>query len=212
MYISDVRLSDGGKEYIVFDDTASSYIISFADFRRTEIPFSENSADYPFYADDELREKLQFYASKLRCIKYLQYYITNYGEKSIKKLREKAVAKEYSQEIVIAATDLLCEFSVIDEVRNCERRIQNLANSKLYGRYRIRQELIVSGFLKESINEAFENVEIDYYENAQRLYRKLTLHKDISDIRERKRISDKMVRYGYSYDEIKYASSCDYED
>lgn len=212
MYISDVRVSDGGKEYIVVDDTASNYIISFADFKRTEIPFSENSTDYPFYVDDELREKLQFYASKLRCIKYLQYYITNYGEKSIKKLREKAAAKEYSQEVVIAATELLCEFSVIDEVRNCERRIQNLAKSKLYGRYRIRQELIASGFQKENINEAFENIEIDYYENAKKLYLKLALRKDISDFRERKKISDKMVRYGYSFDEIKYASSCEYED
>lgn len=212
MYITDVTRSEGGNEYRVTDDTGSCYTISSADLRRAEIPFFENSQEYPYFVEDEVREKLAFSASKLRCVKYLQYYITNYGEKSIKKLCEKAIEKEYSPLVAKAATDLLCEFSVIDEVQNCIRRIQSLADIKLYGKFRIRQELVVKGFRRENILEAFKKVEIDYYENAQKLYKKLSLHKDISDIRERKKISDKMVRYGYSFDEIKYVSSCDFEE
>ena len=54
-------------------------------------------------------------------------------------------------------------------MQNCIRRIQSLAGTKLYGKFRIRQELTVKGFERGNILEAFEKVDIDYYENAQKI-------------------------------------------
>ena len=59
---------------------------------------------------------------------------------------------------------------------------------------------------------AFENSDIDFYENAVRMYGTLTKNGVPVDFREKKKIADKMVRYGYSFDEIKYASSVEYEE
>ncbi len=212
MLITDVTRSDGGNEYTVRDETGSKYVISAGDLRRCGIPFAEHSEDYPFELPDDVREKLAFSADKLRCIKYIQWYIGSYGEKSKKRLIQKCRENDYSAECAESAVELLCEFSAIDEVSACERRIAAYANEKLYGKFRIRAELSAKGYARESIDEAMESCEIDFFENAAKMYLKLTKWGVPEDIRERKKIADKMVRYGYSYDEIRYASSCEYED
>lgn len=212
MLITDVTRSDGGNEYTVRDETGSKYIVSAGDLRRLEIPFTGRSEDYPIELPDEVREKLSFAADKLRCVKYLQWYISGYGEKSIKKLIEKCRENGYEAEAAKSAAELLCEFSVINELSSCERRISAYANEKLYGKYRIRQELSAKGYRRENIDEALESCEIDFYENAVKMYRKLTKRGTPQDIQEKKKLCDKMVRYGYSFDEIKYATSCEYED
>ena len=119
---------------------------------------------------------------------------------------------DYSRDIAEEAIEVLCEFSVIDEISACERRISAYAKEKLYGRYRINQELFSKGYEKENIAAAFEDCDIDFYENARRMYEKLTRNGAPDDLREKKKVADKMIRYGYSYDEIKYASSAEYED
>lgn len=212
MRITDVTRSDGGNEYTVRDETGSKYIISAGDLKRLEIPFTGREEAYPIDVPEEIREKLVFVSDKLRCIKYIQWYISGYGEKSIKRLIEKCRENGYSSECAESATELLCRFRVIDEIASCERRIVSYANEKLYGKYRIRQELSAKGYRRESIDEAMETCEIDFYENAAKMYAKLTKRGIPQDIHEKKKIADKMVRYGYSFDEIKYAASCEYED
>ena len=101
---------------------------------------------------------------------------------------------------------------MINEVAACERRIGAYAREKLYGKYRIRQELSAKGYMRESIDRAFEECEVDFYENAAKMYAKLTKNGTPTDFREKKKLADKLVRYGYSYDEIKYASSVEFED
>lgn len=212
MRITDVTRSDGGNEYTVKDETGSRYIITAGDLKRLEIPFTGRCEDYPFEMPEEVREKLYFAANKLRCVKYLQWYISGYGEKSIKRLIEKCRENGYEKEVSESTADLLCEFSVIDETSACERRISAYANEKLYGKYRIRQELSAKGYRRGNIDAAFEKCEIDFYENAVKLYKKLTKRGTPQDIQGKKKLCDKMVRYGYSFDEIKYATSCEYED
>lgn len=211
MIITSVSRSEGGNEYTVRDDTGTKYVISSGDFRRLGIPFSDSEEDYPFELADEMRENLSFSADKLRCVKYLQWYISNYGEKSKKRLLEKCRENGYVRECAEKAVEILCEFAVIDEVSACERRISAYAREKLYGKYRIRTELMAKGYERDCIDEAMKLTDIDFYENAVKMYAKLTKSGVPVDIRERKKVADKMMRYGYSFDEIKYASSCEYD-
>jgi len=212
MFITKIYRSEGGNEYTVVDDTRAKYTISAGDFKRFGIAFSDNEGDYPMECPDNFRDHFEKGANKLRCVKYLQWYISSYGEKSIKRLSEKCRENDYEDDVTKEAIDLLCEFSVIDEVRACERRIGVYAAEKLYGRYRIRAELSAKGYRRENIDRAFEECDIDFYENAVKMYMKLTRGATPTDIRERKKLADKMVRYGYSYDEIKYASSTEYDE
>ena len=212
MLILKIYRSEGGNEYTVVDDTRTKYTVSAGDFKRFGLAFSDKEDDYPMECPDEVREHFAESSEKLRCVKYLQWYITSYGEKSKKRLMEKCRENDYSENCAEDAIDLLCEFSVINEVYACERRISAYAREKLYGKYRIKQELMMKGYEKSSIEEAFENCDIDFYENAVLMYHKLTKNGVPSDFREKKKIADKMVRYGYSYDEVKYASSVEYEE
>ncbi len=212
MLVLKIYRSEGGNEYTVVDDTRTKYTVSAGDFKRFGIPFSDREEDYPIECPDNFREHFASASDKLRCVKYLQWYITSYGEKSKRRLLEKCRENDYSVECAEDAIELLCEFSVINEVYACERRIGAYAREKLYGKYRIKQELLQKGYEKSNIEEAFENSEIDFYENALLMYRKLTKNGVPSDFREKKKIADKMIRYGYSFDEIKYASSVEYED
>lgn len=212
MLITKIYRSEGGNEYTVVDETVTKYTVSAGDFKRFGIVFSDRDEDYPVECPDSFRERLAHCSDKLRCIKYLQWYIASYGEKSKRRLIGKCVENDYISDIAREAVEVLCEFSVIDEVSACERRISAYTREKLYGKYRIKQELSAKGYEKESITVAFENCDIDFYENACRMYAKLTKNGDPKDLREKKKIADKMIRYGYSYDEIKYASSAEYED
>ena len=212
MLITKIYRSEGGNEYTVVDEARAKYTLSAGDFKRIGIAFLDNDDDYPIELPDNFREHLEEGAQKLRCVKYLQWYITSYGEKSIKRLAEKCRENDYSEECAKEAIGLLCEFSVINEVAACERRIGAYAREKLYGKYRIRQELSAKGYMRESIDRAFEECEVDFYENAAKMYAKLTKNGTPTDFREKKKLADKLVRYGYSYDEIKYASSVEFED
>ena len=212
MLITKIYRSELGNEYTVVDETRAKYTLSAGDFKRIGICFSEKDDDYPIELPDNFREHLEEGAQKLRCVKYLQWYITSYGEKSIKRLTEKCRENDYPEECAEDAIELLCEFSVINEVSACERRICAYAREKLYGKFRIKQELSAKGYAGESISEAFENCEVDFYENAVLMYGKLAKNGVPQDYKDKKKIADKMVRYGYSYDEIKYASSVEYED
>ena len=212
MLITKIFRSSGGNEYTIVDETMSKYTVTAGDFKRFGIGFPDSDGDYPIECPDNFREHFRDSADKLRCVKYLQWYISSYGEKSKKRLLEKCRENDYSQNTAEQAIELLCEFSVIDEVYACERRISVYAREKLYGKYRIKQELSAKGYEKESITEAFERCEIDFYENAVYMYRKITKNGEPEDFRAKKKVADKMVRYGYTYDEIKYASSVEYED
>lgn len=212
MLVCNVLRSEGGNEYTVYDELGSKYIISGKDLRKLGIPFTGRAEDYPLEKEDECRRELGFAADKLRCIKYIQWYIDGYGEKSKKRLLEKCRENDYSESVALQAIDVLCEYSVIDEVRSCERKIASYIRDKLYGKYRIKQELYAKGYERASIDEALSKCETDFYENAVLMYRKLTKKGVPCDIKEKKKIADKMARYGYSYDEIKYASSVEYEE
>ena len=212
MLITKITRSEGGNEYTVTDETRAKYTVSAGDFKRFGIPFPDKDDEYPIECPDDFREHFAESSEKLRCVKYLQWYIASYGEKSKKRLLEKCRENDYPEECAEDAIELLCEFSVINEVSACERRICAYAREKLYGKFRIKQELSAKGYAGESISEAFENCEVDFYENAVLMYGKLTKNGVPQDYKDKKKIADKMVRYGYSYDEIKYASSVEYED
>lgn len=211
MLITKIVPSETGNEYTIYDETCAKYILSAADFKRLKITYSGDESEFPKEVSDNIRNELSEYAEKLRCVKYLQWYIQSYGEKSVKRLLEKCRENGYSNEISEAATALLIKYNVIDEIAACKRRITVYAEDKLFGKYRIKQELFAKGYSKKSVEVAFEDCETDFYENAVAMYAKLTKNGVPKDYHEKKKLCDKMVRYGYSYDEIKFASSVEYE-
>lgn len=132
--------------------------------------------------------------------------ILDYADNTEKKLREKLFRKGYSAD----ETDIACEYAkkmdYLNEDRFLEVMVYSLANTKLYGKRRIVQELYVKGFRRDVIAKA-DFSEIDFSANCRKRI-KMT-KKNYSDVRK---LYAALLRYGFSSDEIKEALrslSCD---
>ena len=63
-------------------------------------------------------------------------------------------------------------------------------------------ELMAKGISYDLCVSTLEESEIDFDENLKRLYEKISKGKTPSSWEEKKKLSDKLLRYGYSYDEV----------
>ena len=123
----------------------------------------------------------------------------DYADNTEKRLREKLFHKGYSTDEVDFAIEYAKKMDYLNESRFLEAFIYSLANTKLYGKRRIIQELYVKGFTREVISEA-DFSEIDFTANC---FKRLRMTKNnYSDTRK---LYAALLRYGYSPDEIKEA-------
>ena len=138
------------------------------------------------------------YASAMRLLAY--------ADRSEKQLREQLERRGYGKEEINDAIELLKEKKYLSDPRFMEQCARYLANRKLYGRGRIRIELILK-FGRESYALNYPQIEssledsVNYHENALTLARK-------HFARGRDYIFAKLKNNGFSSDEIKYALTC----
>ncbi len=127
-------------------------------------------------------------------------YSSSSKKRLIGRLRNKGIDRE-SAEIAVSH---LASVGAINEESDVERQV-DLCLKKLWGKKRIYNELLVKGYEKEYILSALENITKEQMiENCVLLINKK--HKTIpegSDVR--KKIVGSLVRYGYTFDEIKFA-------
>ena len=124
-----------------------------------------------------------------------------YADNPEKRLREKLRRKGYGEEAVEYALMTVIREGYLDENRQIAARIAYLAEKKLYGRSRIRMELVREGFCREAIREAEQSGlldEIDYEENCARMLDKY----GTDDFRK---ATAYLSRCGYTISEIKRA-------
>ncbi len=201
MLLKQGFVSDGGNEITIKSDTGESFTLSKADAEREGL----YQADlYPLEYDDI--QYLEFLHQKLRAVKYCQYLLT-FSDKSSKVLIKKMREKEYSAEVALEALKVLKSCGIADEAKMCAKKLNALANSKLYGKSRIRAELIAKGFSRADIDKAFEECDIDFYDLASKLFAKLADNLGAENVCDKAlvKLKSKMSRYGYGYDEIRHA-------
>ena len=203
MIITGAFLSEGGKEFIIYDEEKQKYVISVADAKKTGLyKLCEDEDGLPYEAGVEESENIAFLARKMSCVKYALYLI-EFSDKSKRTLLTKLKTKGYEKEVCDAAMEVLESNNVVDDERLCAKKLQRIAETKFYGRYRIKNELIKAGFSAETIENAFEEAEIDFDGLIEKLAEKLLKGKSIKNAAEYGKIVSKLQRYGYSYENIK---------
>ncbi|MBE6623740.1 MAG: regulatory protein RecX [Ruminococcaceae bacterium] len=155
----------------------------------------------PIYADDSAVCTLEHMAEKLKAIKY-SVYLLGINDKSEKTLRSKLKLKGYSKEAIDSAFEILKKNGYLSDERYAKRACELMANSKLFGKRRLIQELLAKGIPYDLCVSTVEEAEIDFDENLKRLYEKVSKGKDPTCWEEKKKLSDKLLRYGYGFDEI----------
>ena len=127
-----------------------------------------------------------------------------YSSSSRKRLIDRLKNKGIDRETAESAASHLAKIGAINEDLNAEHEVSSCLR-KLWGKKRIYQELLAKGYEKEHIANAIEDISKDQMiENCVALFRKK--HKMLpDDPNVRKKIVGSLVRYGYTFDEIKRA-------
>ncbi len=200
MIITYVKLSAGGNEVFVGGNEGEKYRITAADAARGGIlKFVEHPELLPEETDGEM---LEFMSQKLSCISYAKYLL-EFGDRSRKMLKTKLKSKAYTDDVCEAALAVLESHGMIDDERLCAEKLVSMAKSKLYGPYRLKQELIKKGFTSGQIEIAFEEAQLDFDEMLRELLEKLTSKNKPTDKKKLETLANKLIRYGYSYDSIR---------
>lgn len=199
MILTCAMVSSGENEIILYGSCDEKYRISVADARRVGVyRYVENPDLLPEEADEEM---LEFLSKKLSCVKYA-VYLLEFGDKSAKALVMKLKSKGYETDICEAAMSVLETSGIINDERLCAEKLLSLANSKLYGPYRLKTELMKKGFSSRQIDIAFDDAEIDFDELLEKLVIKLTKRCIPEDEKACSTLKNKLIRYGYNYESV----------
>lgn len=217
MDILNISKTESGNEITLktdvgfFDISKADATEFFSEF--FDAPVSDVQEHLPLFVAPAAAEKLSLLSEKLLCIKYA-VYLLGICDKSEKQLRTKLKEKGYKPEVCDMALAVLVKNGYVSDERFCRRKCEILANSKLFGRRRIVSELITKGINADLCSQIIDELDIDFEENLTLLFEKLTKSKniDFSDRNQVKKLSDKLLRYGYSYYEIKDVIDAHIED
>lgn len=153
--------------------------------------------------DEDTFDRLENMSKTCRAIKKgseLLSYSASSKANLVRKLKTRGFEKENAQE----AADFLESARLIDEQEDVRRAVASYLK-KLWGRKRIYCELIRKGYDKSAVAEAVSNIAFDEFaENCASLIRK-KVKKVPDDPVERKKLVNFLVRYGYSFSEIREA-------
>ena len=130
--------------------------------------------------------------------------LLSYSASSKRRLVQRLRNKGIDHENAVSAASHLEKIGVINEGVDVEFQVDSCLR-KLWGKKRIFNELIAKGYEREHIANALENIDKEQMmENCAMLLRKK--HRSIpNDPSVRQKIIASLVRYGYTFDEIKYA-------
>lgn len=210
MIVEQLHRSVRGNEMTFAFSDGEQLTVSAADFRK--FPFPEPEEELcPFEVTEEQAASLRLYDEKLRAVKYAAYLL-GFSDKTEKKLKLKLKEKEYSEQSIALTIETLKSMGILDDNALCRRKLVGLANGKLYGPYRIKQELYLAGFDRVTTEEAFADCSVDFFENAAKLFQKLARRTDLTDRKEQKKLSDKMARYGYAFETIRACFDTNFEE
>ncbi len=208
MDILGISFTGSGNEVFVRCDERS-FDIARADFVRICEKYLgasheflvENDDMFPIFADEKTVCELIFLDEKLKVIKH-SLYLLGISDKSERMLREKLRIKGFSGAAVDAALAVVKKNGYLCDESFCRRKCEILAGTKLFGRRRLITELMAKGFSQDLCIRTVDDAEIDYEENLKLLFEKISKGRIPENREQKKKLSDKLIRHGYSYDEI----------
>ena len=188
---------DGGKEKT--QSVKGRVAISF--YMESGLPtaFTE-----PITIDREKCEYLIYSMQKTSAIKKGMVFL-EYAANTKKSLKMKLVRKGYPAHEAEEATEYLAEKGYIREDNDAARYAETLAERKLYGKNRIKKELFAKGFESDVIACTMEELDVDFAEICAKRLAKAGGMALFSDSEAKRKTTAALMRYGFSYDDIRDA-------
>ena len=153
--------------------------------------------------DEELFEKLEQLAKQCKAIKKGSDLLS-YSASSERRLAMRLRNKGFDKDSANFAASHLKSMGVINEELDVERAV-SVCLKKLWGKKRIYRELCFKGYESDIISRELSSVDGEkWIDNCRALYKK-KFCKGATTPDEQKKIIASLVRYGYSFSEIKIA-------
>lgn len=164
--------------------------------------YSEKYRNTKEITEDELTELLSSVSFRRAYNKALDFLSRRpYSEKEIKrKLKE----KDFEESAIEYAVNRLKDLSLIDDVRYAETVSEHLYTNKHFGEKRIMQELLFRGVDRETAQNAILALDKDSI-NSIVLLLEHKFKGKFNDEKGKQRTVAALLRYGYSYSDIKTA-------
>jgi regulatory protein len=131
--------------------------------------------------------------------------ILSFGDNTKKGLCRKIISKGFSREAAEYACDYLEEKGYINEEDSARLLACDMAAKKLYGPKRISRALYEKGFDRDVVEEVLDMCEVDFAEVCAKRIAKMGGKEIFADREEKQKAVAALLRYGFSYDEIKAA-------
>jgi regulatory protein len=144
-------------------------------------------------------EETVFSKARDKAVRYLSY-----SARSRKEVYDKLKSTEegFSDEIIDRVITLMERYGYIDDYRFSVSYIKDKSGINGFGSDRIRYALKEKGVHGDIIENAFGMVDIDEPGNALKLLEKKYKTKKITEIREKKKAHEFLLRKGYNYEII----------
>ena len=130
--------------------------------------------------------------------------IVGYKDNTERTLAEKLLDRGYSEETVFSVVSFMKEKGYVDDRRMLVASVRSMANSKLYGKARIKNELAIKKFAREALAsldwDSDELSDIDFSQVCLKLLKKRGGTKD-------EKTYAFLRRYGHSSSDIRAAYS-----
>ncbi len=182
---------DGEYAFTVYADTVSEYDL-----------FPENVFDES--KKDEILEKDSERYAKAKAFDYLSR-----GASTVLGMKRRLLEKKIPVSTVNKTLDYLVENGFLNDAEYAENAVSFLHEIKRYGKSRIEQVLFEKGVPKDIAEEAVER----YFADCERpdvlseLVGDIAAKYDLSDRATKDKLIKKLLRQGFSYEEIKTALS-----
>jgi len=153
--------------------------------------------------DAETFDMIEEMSKKCRAVKKgsdLLSYSASSRVRLASRLRAKGIDKESANE----AAELLQRLGAINERADVERLVQ-LGLKKLWGKKRIFTDITAKGYDRDIISDELNRIDSDIFAQNCRLLFVKKYKKMPDDPAEQKKIIAALMRYGYSFAEIKQA-------
>ncbi|MCI8387898.1 MAG: regulatory protein RecX [Clostridiales bacterium] len=136
--------------------------------------------------------------------------LLSYGDNTRRQLETKLRSRGFDIELCAEAADYIANNGYIDEERMIEQYFRQLAEKKLYGPSRIRQEIMRKGFSRDVVSDKLSELidEFDFYENLRDIVeRKFDFShangNTADDRKYRESFIASMFRLGYSPSDVR---------
>jgi len=190
MVITDIKLGKR-KNVLVYSNGELILNIAKEVFLKTNIKIGY---DISIKEINSIMSESNLYNAKEKALNILSY-----RSHSKKQLSDKLKLK-FGQDICDETLRKMESLNLVNDENYAKNYAQYLANNKYYSLRRIKRELSIKGIDREIISETLENLDIDEYENIN----KVICKKEIKNDKDKKRLIDKLLRLGYEWSQISY--------